>query len=171
MYAIFEDGSRQYRVKEGDLVQVDYREAVEGDTVEFKRVLLHQTESSLEIGRPVVVGARVVTEVVDHPSVKTYIQHFRRRKNSRRLKGHRQPFTQVRVKWILLAGQEPPAPPVKAESTPAAELPVTTPAAETPASTPPAAETPATPPEAPKAETAPEVPPTPPAPEAGTPPA
>jgi hypothetical protein len=61
---------------------------------------------------------RVVGEVVDHPSIKVYIQHFRRRKNYRRLKGHRQPYTSVLVKHILLPGQQPPVAPVPApEST------------------------------------------------------
>jgi large subunit ribosomal protein L21 len=45
---------------------------------------------------------------VDHPSTKLYIQHFRRRKNYRRLRGHRQPFTEVQVRSILLPGMEPP---------------------------------------------------------------
>jgi large subunit ribosomal protein L21 len=57
-----------------------------------------------------VDGARVLGEVVDHPSTKHYIQKFRRRKNYRRLRGHRQYFTSVEVLHILLAGQEPPPP-------------------------------------------------------------
>ena len=109
MYAVFEDGSRQYRVSEGDLVRVDYRDAAPGATIEFGRVLLHQGDG-LEIGQPLVVGARVLGEVVDHPSEKVYVQHFRRRKNYRRLRGHRQPYTAVRIRSILLAGMEPPAP-------------------------------------------------------------
>lgn len=108
MYAIFEDGSRQYRVSEGDLVRVDYRDVEPGNQVEFDHVLLCQSGDSAEIGRPLLVGARIVGEVVDHPSIKTYIQKFRRRKNYRRFRGHRQPYTAVRVRHILQAGQEPP---------------------------------------------------------------
>src|SRR5438067_8428010 len=122
MYAVFEDGSRQYRVSEGEVVRVDYRAAEVGTRVEFGRVLLYQGGDGLQIGQPVLAGARVLGEVVDHPSVKTYIQHFRRRKNYRRLKGHRQPFTAVRVRNILLAGQEPPAaapPPAETPAPPA----------------------------------------------------
>jgi large subunit ribosomal protein L21 len=121
MYAVFEDGSRQYRVSEGEVVRVDYREAEIGARVEFGRVLLYQGGEGLQIGQPLLTGARVLAEVVDHPSVKTYIQHFRRRKNYRRLKGHRQPFTAVRIRNILLAGQEPPAAPPP--SAPSAETP------------------------------------------------
>jgi large subunit ribosomal protein L21 len=64
----------------------------------------------------------VIGEVVEHPSEKYFIQHFRRRKNSRRFKGHRQHHTQVRVKHILLPGQQAPA-----ESTPAASAPAAAP--------------------------------------------
>jgi hypothetical protein len=53
-----------------------------------------------------------VAEVVDHPTTKLYIQHFRKRKNYRRFRGHRQPFTEVQVRSILLPGMEPsPEPP------------------------------------------------------------
>jgi large subunit ribosomal protein L21 len=118
MYAVFEDGSRQYRVSEGELVQVDFREAEPGARLEFNRVLLHQGPDGLQIGRPLVEGARVLGEVVDHPSVKLYIQHFRRRKNYRRLRGHRQHYTAVRIRSILLSGQEAPPAPEPEPSTP-----------------------------------------------------
>ena len=117
MYAVFEDGSRQYRVQEGDVVQVDYREAEIGASLEFNRVLLYQKDSETLIGQPLIAGARVVAQVVEHPSTKHYVQHFRRRKNYRRLRGHRQPYTSVQIRSILLAGMEPP----KTESAPAQE--------------------------------------------------
>jgi large subunit ribosomal protein L21 len=107
MYAVFEDGSRQYIVEEGDVVRVDFREVEIGETIEFGRVLLYSNEADLQIGQPLVVGARIIGEVIDHPSVKHFIQHFRRRKNYRRFKGHRQPFTEVEVLYILKQGEEP----------------------------------------------------------------
>src|SRR5882762_1173624 len=124
MYAVFEDGSRQYRVSEGDVVKLDYREAEIGARLEFNRVLLYAGGSETLIGQPIVEGARILGEVVDHPSTKLYIQHFRRRKNYRRLKGHRQPYTEVQIRSILLPGQEPPAPPAEAPATPPASEPV-----------------------------------------------
>src|SRR5437879_537845 len=124
MYAVFEDGSRQYRVSEGDVVKVDYRAADVGSRVEFNRVLLYAAGADLQIGRPLLAGVRVVGDVVDHPSTKLYIQHFRRRKNYRRLRGHRQPYTSVQIRHILLPGQETP-PPERRE--PAAAAPVETP--------------------------------------------
>jgi large subunit ribosomal protein L21 len=98
-------------VEEGEVVRLDYRAADIGSRIELRNVLLYQGPDGLKIGQPVVEGARVLAEVVDHPSTKLYIQHFRRRKNYRRLKGHRQPYTAVRIRNILLAGQEAPAAP------------------------------------------------------------
>jgi large subunit ribosomal protein L21 len=101
MYAIFEDGSRQYRVSVGDTVRIDHREAEVGATLELGKVLLVADGADLKVGQPLVAGAKVVGEVTGHPSVKTMIQHFRRRKNYRRLKGHRQPFIEVKIKEIV----------------------------------------------------------------------
>jgi large subunit ribosomal protein L21 len=102
MYAVFEDGSRQYLAYPGDVVRVDFRDVEIGAKVEFDRVLLYKDEGDPQIGKPLVAGAKVVAEVVDHPSEKYRIQHFRRRKNYRRLKGHRQPFTQAEIVEIQL---------------------------------------------------------------------
>jgi large subunit ribosomal protein L21 len=100
MYAVFTDGARQYRVTTGDVVKVDYREAEPGQAVEFGNVLLYSDGDDLRIGRPTLDGLKVVAEVVDHPSTKLRIQHFRRRKNYKRLRGHRQWYTRVRVQSI-----------------------------------------------------------------------
>jgi large subunit ribosomal protein L21 len=121
MYAVFEDGSRQYRVSEGDVVRLDYREAEIGTRLEFSRVLLYQGAQDTRIGQPLVEGARVLADVVDHPTTKLYIQHFRRRKTYRRLRGHRQPYTAVRIRHILLPGMEPPAQTSEHASQPAPE--------------------------------------------------
>ena len=127
MYAVFEDGSRQYRVSEGDVVRLDYRDADIGARLEFDRVLLYQDEGDLRIGQPVLPGVRVIGEVVDHPSTKLYIQHFRRRKNYRRLRGHRQPYTSVVIRHILLPGVEPPTESQTTSAESAASHPVTAP--------------------------------------------
>jgi large subunit ribosomal protein L21 len=102
MYAVFEDGSRQYRVQEGDVVKVDYRNVEVGSNIEFKRVLLCQQDTNTKIGQPVIAGASIIGEVVDFPSTKVYIQHFKRRKNYRRFKGHRQPFVSVKIRQIVV---------------------------------------------------------------------
>lgn len=101
MYAIIEDGSRQYRAEEGASLVLDYREVEQGATLELDNVLLLHSEGGAKIGRPRVEGAKVVAEVVDFPRVKTITQKFRRRKNSKRLKGHTQHYVKVLVKQIV----------------------------------------------------------------------
>lgn len=100
MYAVFEDGSRQYRVSEGSQVEVDFREADKGATLTFERVLMYADGGSVKIGQPTVSGAKVVAEVVEQTSTKTRVMKFRRRKNYKRLRGHRQPFTRIVVRSI-----------------------------------------------------------------------
>ena len=127
MYAVFEDGSRQYKVSEGDRVTLDYRDAEIGTRLELNRVLLYAGGDATHIGRPTIEGARILAEVVGHPSTKLYIQHFRKRKNYRRLRGHRQPYTKVQIRNILLAGMEPPPPAPDVPTQPPSPSSVTSP--------------------------------------------
>jgi large subunit ribosomal protein L21 len=137
MYAVFEDGSRQYKVSVGDVVRVDYRDVAAGSRIEFGRVLLCKEGADVKIGQPILEGMRVVGQVIEHPSEKVFIQHFRKRKNYRRFKGHRQHYVAVKVQFILLPGQEPPAEEQKPAQTPAPQAqtggtPTPTPAPATP---------------------------------------
>ena len=112
MYAIIEDGSRQYRVEAGVTVTLDFRAAEAGQRLELNKVLLLSSGADTLIGQPLVAGARVLAEVIDFPKTKTMTQKFRRRKNYRRLKGHTQPYVRVKVTHILKAGEAtPPEPP------------------------------------------------------------
>ncbi len=99
MYAIIEDGSHQFRVREGDRIQVDRRDGKAGDELIFSKVLLLAGgEGDATIGTPIVEGARVVGTIVNQfKSKKIIIQKFRRRKNMRRRNGHRQPYTVVQI--------------------------------------------------------------------------
>ena len=101
MYAIFEDGSRQYRAEAGATVVIDYRDLEVGSTVELDRVLLIETDGNAKIGQPHVAGAKIVAEVVDFPSTKTQAQLFRRRKTVRKLRGHRQPYLRLKITQIV----------------------------------------------------------------------
>jgi large subunit ribosomal protein L21 len=103
MYAIIEDGSHQFRVSEGDHVRVDRRQGVAGDEVVFSKVLLIAgSPSGLTIGSPQIDGARVVGTIVNQfRTKKIIIQKFRRRKNVRRRRGHRQPYTTVRITSLV----------------------------------------------------------------------
>ena len=104
MYAIFEDGSHQFRVREGDRVVVDLRAGVPGSEVIFSKVLLLAGDGEPILGAPVVEGARVVAKIVDHfRAKKIIIQKFRRRKNMRRRNGHRQPYTTVLITSVASA--------------------------------------------------------------------
>ncbi|ADV62177.1 LSU ribosomal protein L21P [Isosphaera pallida ATCC 43644] len=102
MYAIFEDGSHQFRVREGDEIIVDHRAAEADDEVTFSKVLLIAGESGPLIGAPVLEGAHVTGKVIKTVrSKKIIIQKFRRRKNYRRRTGHRQRYTKVLITGIV----------------------------------------------------------------------
>src|SRR5262245_55659967 len=118
MYAIIEDGSRQYRVELGTTFLIDYREAEVGQRLELDKVLLLSSGADTLIGQPLVAGARVLAAVMDFTAEKTLTQKFRRGKNYRRLKGHTQPHVRVKATHILKGGE--PTPPMPApEPTPA----------------------------------------------------
>ena len=106
MYAIVEAGGRQWKVEPGTRLDVNRVSATVGGLHTLDRVLLAHDGTQLKVGRPVVAGAQVVCEVVDHrlgPKVISY--HFRRRENWRKTVGHRQQLTRLLVKDIVLAGQ------------------------------------------------------------------
>lgn len=127
MYAIFEDGSRQYRVEKDSVLLIDYREVNPGQTIELNKVLLYQSGSETLIGQPLVEGAKLVAQVIDERATKkTITQKFRRRKASKRLRGHTQPYLKIQIKHILKAGESVPETAPAVEPAPAAE---TTPAA------------------------------------------
>ena len=109
MFAIIEDGSRQYRVTPGEKLSVDYRrDAEEGGTITFDRVLLANGGGSSTIGAPLIDGATVTAEVLRplDKGQKLEIQKIRRRKNSRRHTGHRQKYTTVQITAVDVPGLE-----------------------------------------------------------------
>lgn len=102
MYAIFEDGSHQFRVSEGDQIVVDRRQGDPGSEVIFPKVLLIAGTDGATIGAPLVEGAKVVAKIVNQfRDKKIIIQKFRRRKNLRRRKGHRQPYTMIKITQVV----------------------------------------------------------------------
>ncbi len=102
MYAIFTDGGRQYKVEQGQILDIDYRDTAEtGDTIEFERVLAVTTEEGLKLGTPTINGAKVKATVVGlEKGEKVYIQKFRRRKNYEVRTGHRQKYTRITIESI-----------------------------------------------------------------------
>ena len=101
MYAIFADGGRQYKVEEGQELEVDYRELAKGDELTFDRVLALGGDGNVKLGTPQVEGVSVSAEVLGVSfGDKLTVQKFRKRKNSRRRTGHRQMHTRVRISKI-----------------------------------------------------------------------
>ena len=101
MYAIIEDGGRQYKVQEGQELEVDYRGLNAGQQLTFDQVLAYSDDSGVQVGQPVLGGASVAAEVVGvTQGTKIFVRKLRRRKNSRRRTGHRQMFNKVRIQKI-----------------------------------------------------------------------
>ena len=104
MYAVIEDSGQQFRVSEGDVLNVDLRELAEdAEQIEFDRVLLVSGEGNLSVGTPYVDGAKVVGEILagEAKGPKLRVYHWRRRKSSQRKMGHRQKYVQVRITKIV----------------------------------------------------------------------
>jgi large subunit ribosomal protein L21 len=98
MYAIITDGSRQYKVEEGQELVIDYRDVPAGEQVTFDRVLAVGGEGDATLGSPLVKGASVAAEVLGpEKGDKLVIQKLRRRKNMRRKTGARHIYTRVRI--------------------------------------------------------------------------
>jgi large subunit ribosomal protein L21 len=103
MYAIISDGARQYKVEEGQILDIDLREESTGNQVVFDQVLAYRDDDGLKIGQPLLKSATVTAEIVAvTQGPKLVVQKFRRRKNSRRKTGHRQMFSQVKITKISL---------------------------------------------------------------------
>lgn len=101
MYAIIDDGGHQYKVQEGQELEIDYRSVATGGEVKFDKVLAVGKGDKLALGTPAVSGASVTAEVVAvTQGPKLTVQNFRRRKNFRRRTGHRQMLTKVRITKI-----------------------------------------------------------------------
>ncbi len=101
MYAIIQDGGRQYRVAEGDEFDIDYRDVPPGEKIVFDRVLAAGEGADLKLGQPLLEGAKVTANVLGiRQGPKLTVQKLRRRKNSRRRTGHRQLYTKVQISQI-----------------------------------------------------------------------
>ena len=100
-YAVIATGGKQHRVAVGDQIKVESIGAGVGDKVTFADVLAIQTGDAFQIGRPTLKGARVVGRVVAHGrAAKIRVFKKKKRKQYRRTRGHRQPFTAVVVEEI-----------------------------------------------------------------------
>jgi len=109
MFAVIRTGGKQYRVSPGDVIRVEKQPAEKGK-VEFTDVLAVSPEEG-KIGRPQGDGARVSGQVLEEGRHdKILVFHYKRKKQYKKLQGHRQPFTQVRITEIAFDGQKFTAP-------------------------------------------------------------
>jgi large subunit ribosomal protein L21 len=100
-YAIITTGGRQYRVTEGDTIDVDLLDVEAGKTATFSDVLMYSDSEKLTHGDPLISGAKVTAEVVEQRKDKKVIAFkFKRRKGYHRTVGHRRKLTRVKIKSI-----------------------------------------------------------------------
>ncbi len=103
MYAIIQNGGKQYKVVEGKKVKLEKLTVNAGDDVQIKEVLVFNDGSNTVIGSPYIDGASVSGKIVSHgKNKKVIIFRYKRRKDSKTKKGHRQPYTEVLVEKISM---------------------------------------------------------------------
>ena len=106
-YAIIKTGGRQFRVAEGDTVDVDLLDVDAGKTATFGEVLMFADGKDVTQGSPLVSGAKVTAEVLEQRKDKKVIAFkFKRRKGYHRTVGHRRKLTRVKIKSISLGAKK-----------------------------------------------------------------
>ena len=101
-FAVIQTGGKQYKVSASEILKIERLENPEGKTVEFKNVLFLNDDKSTEIGTPNIQGAKVEATILKNTKNKTILVFKkRRRKNSRKKYGHRQPISLVRITKIF----------------------------------------------------------------------
>ena len=102
-YAVIQTGGKQYKVKSGEILKVEKLPDSKPDTkIEFKEILAYGDNKVIEIGSPVVQGAKVEANLIKNSKNRTVlIFKKRRRQNSRRKNGHRQEYSMIRINKIF----------------------------------------------------------------------
>ncbi len=112
MYAVFRTGGKQYRASKGDRLRIERLAGNEGDSVEFDQVLLVGEGAQVKLGTPLVSGSKVKAKVTAQgKGKKVDVLKFKRRQNYKRLKGHRQHFTEIEITGITGAPRKAAAQP------------------------------------------------------------
>jgi large subunit ribosomal protein L21 len=103
LFAIVQTGGKQYRVSPGDVLRVEHLPGERGDEVLLEQVLLVADGDAIQVGQPLVSGARVVSEILRQGKGKKIIVFKKkRRKKYRRKQGHRQLYTALEIKEIVV---------------------------------------------------------------------
>ncbi|MFA5251053.1 MAG: 50S ribosomal protein L21 [Phycisphaerae bacterium] len=107
MYAVIEQGGKQYKVAEGDYINIELTDvSPDAETIELNKVLLVSDDKKVKIGAPLVKGAKVIAsfktsaENAVVKDIKLHPMYFTRRKNTRRRIGHRQKLLQLKIDKI-----------------------------------------------------------------------
>jgi large subunit ribosomal protein L21 len=101
MYAVIDAQGFQFKVEKGDRIQVPRLSAEEGASVEFDKVLILSDSKKVTVGTPFVEGAKVVAKVLVHGKTPKVVGFkFKRRKNYRRMFGHKQDMTEVLIETV-----------------------------------------------------------------------
>ena len=102
-YAVIQTGGKQYKVKASEILKIEKLENSKPESkIEFKEILAYGDDKNIEIGAPLIVGAKVEAELIKNGKNRTVlIFKKRRRKNSRRKNGHRQQFSLIQISKIF----------------------------------------------------------------------
>jgi len=102
-FAVIQTGGKQYKVKSGEIIKIERLENSKPDSkIEFKEILAYGNEKDIELGKPIISGAKVEADLLKNGKNRTVlIFKKRRRKNSRRKNGHRQNFSLIRINKIF----------------------------------------------------------------------
>ena len=104
MYAVIETGSKQYRVAEGDVIEVETLAVEDGKKIDIERVLMVADGKGVTVGRPIIEGAKVTATVEGQGRGKKIIV-YKHKKNYHLKQGHRQNFTRLRIDKIVAAAK------------------------------------------------------------------
>jgi len=98
MYAVIRTGGKQYKVQEDQILTVEKLEGAEGSQIEFDDVLLYSDGETVTLGAPKLENARVKAEIMEQGrGKKQLVFKYKRRKGYRKMKGHRQYYTQIKI--------------------------------------------------------------------------
>lgn len=101
MYAVIKTGGKQYQVEEGDILKIEKLDIEEGTTFDFEEVLLVSKDGDVKVGSPLVEGAKVNAEVLEHgKNKKIVVFKYKPKKGYSKKQGHRQPYTRVKINSI-----------------------------------------------------------------------
>ena len=101
-FAIFKTGGKQYKVQASEILKIEKPELSKDNKIEFNEILAYGDKKNVELGFPLIKGAKIEAELIKNSKERTVLVFKkRRRKNSRKKYGHRQPFTLIRINKIF----------------------------------------------------------------------